>query len=238
MKRWITFVLAAVLLLSLTGCGSKAERTTYDTAVKLFEEGKYSSALNSFEEISGYKDSDKYIKTCKYYTAMLTVSPDSSVEDGYSGNITFDESTASQFAQAVTTLNELDGYKSSDRIYKDAKSVLDAYNAETQTERLIDQIEDKLLGYVDHCEYDGLEFDIHFSEAYAITHEVVSRAQTEANVANSWEVVRGMFAETVFEYLPDCTVNLYDHYGNLLGSYLMGSTTDELTILYDAARGY
>ena len=46
-----------------------------------------------------------------------------------------------------------------------------------------------------------------------------------------------MFAEIVFEYLPDCTVNLYDHYGNRLGSYLMGSTTEELTILFDVARG-
>ena len=237
MKKWITLALAVILLLSVTGCSSKAERATYDTAVALFEEGKYSSALKSFEEISDYKDSDKYIKTCKYYTAMMTVSPDSTAEDGYSGNISLTADNASQFAQAVTILEELGGYKSSDRILKDAKKALDAYNTETQNERLIDQIEDKLLGYVDHREFDAYTFNIHFSEGYAITYDVVRRALTEPSVADSWETVRGMFAEIVFEYLPDCTVNLYDHYGNRLGSYLMGRTTEELTILFDVARG-
>ena len=68
MKKLMTLALTAILLLSLTACSTKAERTKYDDAVDLYEQGKYASALKLFEEAGDYKDTQDYIKDCRYYS--------------------------------------------------------------------------------------------------------------------------------------------------------------------------
>ena len=79
MKKTLISVLIVALALSLSGC-SKEERSQYKEAVSLYEKGNYAAALPIFEAIESYKDSDEYLADCRYYKAMQTVSPDSSLE--------------------------------------------------------------------------------------------------------------------------------------------------------------
>ena len=236
MKKTILLTLAAALLLSLTACTSKAERTKYDDAVALYEQGMYASALKLFEEAGDYKDTETYIKDCRYYAAMQTLSPDSTLEDGYSGRVAdCTADNASAYAQAVTTLEELGGIRDSKRMLKDAKKNLEEYQAENRIATIIDTLEDQMLGYASHCEYDGINFNIYFAKGYPVTHDVVKRGQTEVTVVETWISLRTMFTDYVFEYFPDCTVNIIDNNGQTLGTYMRGETHDQLTVMYDAA---
>lgn len=236
MKKTILLALAAALLLMLTACSTKAARTKYDDAVELYEEGKYASALKLFEEAGDYKDTEDYIKECRYYAAMQTLSPDSSLEDGYSGTVAdCTADNASAYSQAVAALDELEGFRDSNRMLKDAKKKLEQYQADNRIATIIDTVEDQLLGYASHCEYDGVNFNIYFAKGYPLTYDIVKRGQTEAAVAESWTSLRSMFTDYVFEYFPECTVNIIDHDGNTLGTYMKGETADQLTVLYDAA---
>ena len=236
MKQIITLVLTAALLLSLAGCQGKEARSTYNDAVDLYEQGKYSSALKLFEELGDYKDTEDYLSACRYYNAMQTLSPDSTLEDGYSGTVAdCTPDNASAYAQAVTALEALDGYSDSNRMLKDAKKKLEGYQAEHRIATIVETLEDQFLGYVSHCEYDGMNLNIYFAEGYPLTLDVVKRGQTESNVAESWMQVRVMFTDMVFDYLPNCTVHLIDRDGETLGTYMAGETDGELTVLYDAA---
>ena len=236
MKRLIILALTAVLLLSLTACGSKAERTKYDDAVELYNSGKYTAALKLFEEIPDHKDSDDYIRSCRYYNAMQTLSPCSNLEDGYCGIVAdCTAANASAYAQAVTVLEELDGYKDSNRMLRDAAKKLETYRAENRLQTILTTIEDQFPGYLDRCEYDGMNFYMYFDEAYPITLEVVARGQTEAIVAERWDNIRHMFADTVFEYLPECILHLVDSNGQTLGTYMYGGEGGEMTVKYDVA---
>lgn len=237
MKKTILLFLTACMMVSLTACSSKAERNTYDEAVELFEAGKYISALKLFEEVIDYKKADEYADTCRYYQAMQILSPDSSLENGYSGNVLdCTDSNYSQYAQAVALLEGLDGYKDSEKMLRDAGKLLEQYNEESRNRRLVATIADKFLGYSNRCEYDGTNFIIYFSDAYPITFEVLLRGQTESVVSESWQNVRGMFTEVIFEYLPDCIVQIVDCNGKTLGKYCKGSDITEVTVLYDAAE--
>lgn len=237
MKKAILSVLIIALCLCTTGCGSKEERSQYKEAVALYEDGKYSAALNLFESLGDYKDSDEYLADCRYYEAMRIISPDSSLERGYSGNVldcTADN--ASQYSNAVSLLKLLDGYRDSERMLRAAQKELDTYNSESQIQRMLESIESKFLGYLDRCEYDGANFYVYFSESYPITYDVLQRGQTEASVAESWKTVRGMFTEIIFEYLPDCIIHIVDCNGQTLGSYLRGSDNTQVNILFDIAE--
>ena len=44
-----------------------------------------------------------------------------------------------------------------------------------------------------------------------------------------------MFTGIVFDFLPDCRVNLVDRDGELLGTYMRGDIEGQLTVLFDAA---
>ena len=236
MKKLMSLALTAILLLSLTACSTKAERTKYDDAVDLYEQGKYASALKLFEEAGDYKDTQDYIKDCRYYAAMQTLSPDSNLEDGYSGTVAeCTADNASAYGQAVTMLEELDGYRDSNRMLRDAKKKLEQYQADNRIATIIDTLEDQLLGYASHCEYDGVNLYIYFAKGYPVTYDVVERGQTEAIVAESWMSLRTMFTDYAFAYLPDCMVNLVDRDGELLGTYMRGETEGQLTVLFDAA---
>lgn len=236
MKKVILFVLTAALVLSVAGC-SKEERSQYKDAVALYESGKYSTALPMFEALNNYKDSEDYLADCRYSVAMQTVSPDSTLERGYSGNIAeCNETNASQYSRAVELLELLDGYQDSERMLRAADKELDRYNEESQTQRLLASIESKFLGYLDRCEYDGSNFYIYFSASYPITYEVLQRGQTEAAVVESWHTVRGMFTEIIFEYVPDCIIHIVDSNGKTIGSYLRGSDNTQLNILFDIAE--
>lgn len=236
MKKLITIALTGALLLSLTACGTKAERSKYDDALELYESGKYASALKLFEEIPDYKDSEDYIHSCRYYNAMQTLSPGSNLESGYCGTVSdCTEYNASAYAQAVTALEELDGYKDSNRMLRDAKKKLESYQSEHRLQTILTTIEDQFPGYLDRCEYDGVNFYMHFDENYPITLEVVARGQTEELVAERWDNIRHMFADTVFGYLPECVLHLLDHNGQTLGTYMYGGDSGELTIKYDIA---
>ncbi len=224
-----------LILLLLTGCSSKEERSQYELGLTLYEEGKYTGALNAFESADGYKKSESYIKACKYYSAMHIVSPDSSEADGYSGNIGITAENAEQFPQAIETLLSLEGYKSSDRMAQDAQKALDAYHHESRLMRLVTTIEHQLVGYVDHCQYDNGNFFIYLDENYPITMAVVVRGRTESTVAKSWKTVRGWFTDAVFEYIPDCTVYLMDRNEEMLGVYARNPDNGELTVIFDAA---
>ena len=236
MKRLILTALTLALLLGLTACGSKQERKQYNEAMSLYEEGKYTAALKLFEEIPDYKKSDHYIRDCRYYAAMQTLSPESSLEDGYCGRVadcTADNATA--YSQAVTMLEDLDGFRDSKRMLKDAKKKLDKYNADNRINTILDMLEDQFLGYATRCEYDGLKLDIYFSKSYPLTYEVIARGQTDSVVAESWDHVRTMFTDIVFELLPDCMVNLIDRNGDIVGTYMKGEHAGELTVMFDAA---
>lgn len=236
MKKLILFVLIAALALSLTGCGSKEERSQYKEAVALYEEGKYSSALKLFETLGDYKDTEDYLADCRYYEAMQIVSPDSTLEKGYSGNVlACTADNYSRYSHAVELLELLDGYQDSERMLRAADKELDKYTEENHVQTIIASIEGKFVGYLDHCEYDGSNFYVHFSESYPITYDVLQRGQTESAVAESWQTVRGMFTEIIFEYLPDCIIHIVDCNGKTLGSYLRGSDNTEVNILFDIA---
>ena len=236
MKKIIYLALTAIMLLSLTACGNNGERAKYNDAVELYEQGKYASALKLFEEAGDYKKTEEYIKDCRYYAAMQTLSPDSDLEDGYSGHIAeCTADNASTYSQAVTVLEELEGFRDSKRMLKDAKKKLDQYQTDNRIATIIDTIEDQFLGYSSHCEYDGVNLYIYFAKGYPVTYEVVERGQTEAAVAESWTQIRHMFTDIVFDFLPDCIVNLVDYNGEILGTYMRGESHEELTVLFDAA---
>lgn len=236
MKKLISLTLSAVLLLSLAACSTKEERTKYDDAVDLYEQGKYASALKLFEETGDFKDSEDYAKDCRYYAAMQTLSPDSDLEDGYSGRVAeCTADNASAYAQAVTALEELDGFRDSNRMLRDAKKKLEHYQAENRIATILDILEDQLLGYVSRCEYDGMNLYVYLSDSYPVTFEVIARGQTETAVAESWSTVRSMFTDIVFDYLPDAIVNLVDRNGDTVGTYMRGENSGELTVLFDAA---
>ena len=170
MKKAIILALTAVLLLSLTACDKGSERTLYDDAVELYEQGKYTSALKLFEETGNYKKTEEYIKDCRYYAAMQTLSPESNLEDGYCGKVAeCTADNASAYSQAVTTLEELDGFRDSNRMLKDARKKLERYNADNRINTIISTLEDQFLGYASRCEYDGLELNIYFSKSYPLT---------------------------------------------------------------------
>lgn len=236
MKKTLISVLIVALALSLSGC-SKEERSQYKEAVSLYEKGNYAAALPIFEAIESYKDSDEYLADCRYYKAMQTVSPDSSLEKGYSGNVVdCTDDNASLYAQAVSTLKLLDGYSDSERMLNAANKKLTAYNEASKTQRMIASIESKFLGYLDRCEYDGANFYVYFSSSYPITYDVLQRGQMESTVAESWHTVRGMFTEIIFEYIPDCIVHIIDRDGQTLGKYMMGSDLSHPNILFDIAE--
>ena len=236
MKKLLSLLLITALALSLTGC-SKEERTQYKKAVELYENGSYAAALPIFEAIEDYKKSDDYLADCRYYVAMQTVSPDSSLKNGYSGNITeCTEDNASQYSNAVSLLRLLDGYSDSERMLRAAEKKLNAYNEASQTSRLIASIESKFLGYLDHCEYDGSVFYVYFSSSYPITYNVLARGQIEPTVAETWHTVRGMFTEVIFDYLPNCIVHIIDRDGQTLGKYMMGADLSHPNILFDVAE--
>ncbi len=232
MKRIAPILLACLLFACLTGCTSKEDREQYDRGVELFDQGKYNSALKLFSDIS-YKDSDKYLEACKYHVALSIVSPDSIEE--YTGNIVCNENNISQFEIAVTMLQEIDGYKNSNRVLKDASDALNAYNNEHRIARMVKSIENEFLGYVDHCEYDGTKFYIYLAESYPITADIVRRGLVESQVAQSWISVREMFAEAVFGFFPESTVYLVDSQGTTLGMYVYSESTHKCSELYDIA---
>ena len=133
MKKLLSLALTAALVLGLTACSTKAERTKYDDAVELYKQGKYASALKLFEESGDYKDTEDYIKDCRYFAAMQTLSPDSDLEDGYSGNVAdCTADNASAYAQAVAMLEALDGFRDSNRMLKDARKHLEQYQADNR----------------------------------------------------------------------------------------------------------
>ena len=236
MKKLISIVLAAALALTAAGCSTKEERSQYKDAVELYESGKYAAALPLFESIGDYKKSDEYLADCRYYVAMQTVSPDSSLEKGYSGNIAdCTDDNASQYTRAVSLLKLLDGYQDSERMLHAAEKLLNDYNEATQIQRMLASIESKFLGYVDRCEYDGSNFYVYFSDSYPITYDVLTRGQTESSIAESWQTVRGMFTEVIFEYLPDCIIHIVDRNEKTLGSYMCGSDSTQVNILFDVA---
>jgi len=236
MKKAIIFVLIAALTVCATGCTSKEERSQYKEAVALYDDGKYISALSLFETLGDYKNSDEYLADCRYYEAMQTLSPDSSLDRGYSGKVLeCTEDNASQYSNAVSLLKLLDGYQDSERMLRAAQKELDKYNEESQVQRMLASIENKFLGYLDRCEYDGSNFYVYFSDSYPITYEVLQRGQTEPAVAESWQTVRGMFTEIIFEYLPDCIIHIVDSNGQTLGSYMCGSDSTQVNTLFDVA---
>jgi hypothetical protein len=118
---------------------------------------------------------------------------------------------------------------------KDAKKRLEQYQAEHRIATIIDNIEDQMLGYASHCEYDGVNFYIYFAKGYPLTFDIIKRGQTEATVAESWTSLRSMFTDYVFEYFPECTVSIIDHNGQTVGTYMKGETADQLTVLFDIA---
>lgn len=235
MKRLMILLLTASLLLGLTGCGNRERKAQYKNALELYEAGKYTAAQTAFEAADGYKDSEDYVLDCKYYIALTAVSPDSTPADGYSGNVSCTDANVSRFTQAVETLKELDGHKDSERILKAAQKALDAYTTETRTKRLVAAIESQLVGYVDRCEYDGHTFNVYFDESYPITFEVVMRGQAEDTVRDSWTEVRSWFTDTVFDYFPDCKVNIIDRDGATLGTYLYAADIDDVSVMFDIA---
>lgn len=236
MKKLISLALTVILLLTMTACSTKAERTKYDDAVALYEQGMYTSALKLFEETGSYKDSEDYRKDCRYYAAMQTLSPDSTLKDGYSGKVAdCTADNASAYAQAVTALEELEGFRDSNRMLRDAKKKLEQYQADNRIATILERLEDQLLGYASHCEYDGMNLYIYFADGYPVTYEVVKRGQSETTVAESWVALRTMFTDYAFAYLPDCMVNLVDRDGQTLGTYMQGETHGEITVLFDVA---
>lgn len=236
MKKLLSFLLITALAMSMAGC-SKEERTLYKNAVSFYENEQYSAALPLFESLEGYKKSEDYLADCRYYVAMQTVSPDSSLDKGYSGNVVeCTDDNAAQYSNAVATLEQLDGHSDSERMLNAAKKKLTAYNEANQIQRMIASIEGKFLGYLDRCEYDGANFYVYFSPSYPITYDVLQRGQSETSVAESWHTVRGMFTEIIFEYLPDCIIHIIDRDGQTLGKYMKGADLSHPNILFDVAE--
>ena len=63
--RYISFVLALVMLSSVFCIGCSGDGVNYDAAVALYEAGKYEEAKKAFDAINTYKDSKDWIKKCK-----------------------------------------------------------------------------------------------------------------------------------------------------------------------------
>lgn len=82
----------------------------YHVAINLMEQQDYEAAMAAFEEIDGYKDSNKQIEECKYNSAI------SLMEQG-------------DYESALKIFKELNGYKDSDELIE--KNCISIYGEET-----------------------------------------------------------------------------------------------------------
>lgn len=74
MKKILAFVLAVLMLLSLTACDNKSK--DYETAMGLYNEGQYEQARELFEELADYEDSAEMVKKCDYQLALEYMAAD------------------------------------------------------------------------------------------------------------------------------------------------------------------
>ena len=97
-KRVLAILLAAVLMLSLTGCSA----SDYKAAGKLFESGDYAGAIEAFLKIEDYKDSGDYITRAR--EAIIRAS----VLGEWKCVYNMDEDFATSFAEGLTESSGLD----------------------------------------------------------------------------------------------------------------------------------
>ena len=97
MKRIISVIICAVIILTLTGCDSG----DYKKAVEFFESGEYQQALEIFSDLEGYKDTDTYIE--KINTKIK--------EEKYNDAISYIKSK--DYVKAIELLEEIPDYKDS-----------------------------------------------------------------------------------------------------------------------------
>lgn len=67
MKKFLLCVISLVLVCSLCGCNS----SDYNRAQELCEKGNYEDALDIFEELGDYEDSNEMVVSCNYEIAKL-----------------------------------------------------------------------------------------------------------------------------------------------------------------------
>ncbi|MEE1239735.1 MAG: transporter substrate-binding domain-containing protein [Acutalibacteraceae bacterium] len=97
MKRIISVIICAVIILTLTGCDSG----DYKKAVEFFESGEYQQALEIFSDLEGYKDTDTYIE--KINTKIK--------EKKYNDAISYIKSK--DYVKAIELLEEIPDYNDS-----------------------------------------------------------------------------------------------------------------------------
>ena len=80
-KQFFALMLALVMMLSLTACGSK-EKKAYEEAMKLYEDGEYEDARDKFEELGDYEDSEDMVEACEIKADPLKAVADYIKENG------------------------------------------------------------------------------------------------------------------------------------------------------------
>ncbi len=98
MKKFVSILLAAVLLFSLSGCA----KNDYDAAIALLDSGSLSDAREAFAALGDYKDSEEMIKKCDYLMAKQL----------------FDNQQYDEAIEYFTTAGD----------YEDSKQMIDACN--------------------------------------------------------------------------------------------------------------
>lgn len=149
-KCLLVLLLAAMIFTFCTGMSSSKAQKQYFNAVAAMDNGEYLEAIEAFEALNGYKDSEEMIKECYYL---------------YAGQL-FDEG---KINSASVIYQDLSGYKDAD-IYIQKCSDAAVYN---EAQRLYEN-EEYLSAYLALGNMSGKYKDSHQLEAkcvYSITKQ-------------------------------------------------------------------
>lgn len=137
-KRVLALIVCALMLFSLSACG---EQKTYDRANQLFAEGKYANALEMYESISGYKDTESKISECR---ANISVASD------YDRAVA--EMDRGNYIEAASIFESLKDFKDSKQKYAECKYNHAIYLIKTGNYKEAEEILKTLTEYTDSLE--------------------------------------------------------------------------------------
>lgn len=254
MKKWIAFVLAMVLALSLTGC----KASDYKKAVSAMEDGFYSDAAITLEALGDYKDSAELLRKCRYTLAEQSFEAGSYTEAksafqalaDYKDsanyikkcdyNLAVDAYEAGEYQQALEVFRTLEGFSDSNRYITQCENAILTDKLEGEWVSDVLDLTDfflKIVAAVDEnmavlLESKGAKYemtvDVTFVESGFCTQSA-SVADVESLLEIYNTVVRSYVLASIEASLAESNFTLQDLYDEL--------GTDDLDVIYQDLFG-
>jgi len=181
----------------------------YNSAVELYDAGKYDEAITAFTQLSGYKDSEAQITKCE--TAINDNKYKSAVELYNAG----------KYDEAITAFAQLNGYKDSEaqiteceKAIKDSKynAAVNLYNSEKYEEAIFAFTE--LNGYKDSAELITKIKDIKYNNALNLYNSgKFSEAFAEFSALNGYNNSEKLKTELELSQIKNASVGDVVYFG-------------------------